>query len=411
MKRGFLMAGILFSAPHRVMFGLGALQSLFSILFWSVDLGGRHAGLYGAIAWSLPPVWLHGALMLYGLFPAFIFGFLMTALPKWVSAPALSRQQFLPAFGFMAGGWALFWLGLWWAPAAGSGMLLATLGWAWGVCGLWRAVTWPQPSGLAVDRSHAWAILGALVLGALGQLAYGAGLLLGKTMAVRSGIELGLWGCLLPMFFIVSHRMLPFFTGAVLKGYRVYRPMAPLWWVLACFLAHALFSLAGWKAALWLPDGVAALVVFHFSWKWQLQRSFAVPMLAMLHGATLWLGLGLALYAAQSLALLLGYHFASLAPLHAITIGYFASMVLGMVTRVTLGHSGRPISAGDQTTWPLFWLFQSVPLLRIAAEFYPLPGVANLQWLATLLWLLVFALWVRRHGWMYLRPRPDGQAG
>ena len=43
-------------------------------------------------------------------------------------------------------------------------------------------------------------------------------------------------------------------------------------------------------------------------------------------------------------------------------------MLLGMVTRVTLGHSGRPINAGDQTTWPLFWLFQSVPLLRIAGE-------------------------------------------
>jgi len=250
-----------------------------------------------------------------------------------------------------------------------------------------------------------------LSLGLIALVCYALGLLLPSAALVRAGIELGLWGCLLPVFFIVSHRMLPFFTGAVLKNYVMYRPMPLLWLILACFLAHGLLSLAGWSGALWLPDAVAAAVVFHFSWKWQLRRAFAAPMVAMLHGATLWLGLGLALYAVQSLVVATGGHFGGLAPLHALSIGYCASMLLGMVTRVTLGHSGRNIAMGDETTWPLFWLFQSVPLLRMAGEFLVLPGVANLSWLAALAWLLVFALWVRRHAWMYLQPRPDGQPG
>ena len=117
-----------FSAPHRVMFALGALQSLLAVLFWAADLGGRYAGLYGAPAWALPGIWLHGALMLFGLFPPFIFGFLMTALPKWVSAPALTRGQYLPAFALLAGGWLLFWGGLLAAPLAVSGLVVASPG-------------------------------------------------------------------------------------------------------------------------------------------------------------------------------------------------------------------------------------------------------------------------------------------
>lgn len=402
---------VFFSAPHRVMFALGAVQALLAMVFWAADLGARYAGLYPAPAWPLPSPWLHAGLMLYGLFPPFIFGFLMTALPKWVSAPALARGQYLPAFLLLAGGWLLFWLGLWAPLPVAAGLLLAAAGWLWGGIALGRAVFHPQPRGFAPDRSHATALLLGLGLGLLGLLCLAWGLTTAQAEAVQAAILLGLWGCLLPVFFIVSHRMLPFFTAAVLKGYVIYRPMALLWLVLAAFLLHALLALAGLGAWLWLPDGVAAVVVLHFSWKWQFRRSLAVPMLAMIHGATLWLGLGLVLYALQSLLLLLGHGFAGLAPLHAIAIGYFGSMLLGMVTRVTLGHSGRPINAGDQTTWPLFWAFQSVPLLRISGEFVALPGPCNLQWLASLAWLVVFVLWLRRHGGMYLRPRPDGQPG
>ena len=42
-----------------------------------------------------------------------------------------------------------------------------------------------------------------------------------------------------------------------------------------------------------------------------------------------------------------------LAPLHTFAIGFFASMVLGMASRVTLGHSGRPLVL-DNFTWLLF---------------------------------------------------------
>jgi uncharacterized protein involved in response to NO len=92
-------------------------------------------------------------------------------------------------------------------------------------------------------------------------------------------------------------------------------------------------------------------------------------------------------------------------PLHALGIGFFASIVIGMATRVALGHSGRPIGE-DRWAWPLFLALQGVIVLRLAAEF-----VGELSVAAALGWLIVFGLWARVHFPMYFQPRPDGQPG
>ena len=86
-----------------------------------------------------------------------------------------------------------------------------------------------------------------------------------------------------------------------------------------------------------LPLAASAV---YLSFTWGLLRSFRVRLLAVLHIAFAWLGLSMLMYGAQSLVfftsggelLIFG-----LAPLHALAIGYFASMVLGMASRVTLG--------------------------------------------------------------------------
>ncbi|MBP9654057.1 MAG: NnrS family protein, partial [Rhodocyclaceae bacterium] len=98
------------------------------------------------------------------------------------------------------------------------------------------------------------------------------------------------------------------------------------------------------------------------------------------------------------------------APLHALTLGFFASAVIGMVTRVTLGHSGRPLNA-DRAVWLIFWGMQGVAVLRVAAEFVHLAGAANPYWLAALGWLAAFGAWYVRFAPIYLKPRPDGQPG
>lgn len=400
------MSAVFFSAPHRVMFFGGALQSLFAVVFWAVDLGARYAGLYPAPAWGYPAAWLHALLMVYGLFSFFIFGFLMTALPKWVGGSSLARGRYLPPFLLLSGGWAAFYAALWMPALLVFTLLPVAAGWAWGLWSLVRAAR----RGSNHDKRHAWAVLCALGAGLPGLLAFAVGLWAENADWIRFATECGVWGVLLPVFFIVSHRMLPFFSSTVIPRYTMYRSMPLLWGMLACFALHALGAGFGLRAWLWPVDALAAAGALFLSWKWQLHRSFAVPLLAMHHVATLWLGVGLALHAGQGGLGALGIAWGGLAPLHALGIGYFASMLLGMATRVTLGHSGRT-PASDRLTWALFWALQCVVLLRLAGDFLAWNGAANLFWLAALGWLAVFGAWCRMHLPIYLKPRPDGAPG
>jgi uncharacterized protein involved in response to NO len=117
----------------------------------------------------------------------------------------------------------------------------------------------------------------------------------------------------------------------------------------------------------------------------------------------------MALYCLQSLWFAFGGDFIlGRAPAHALFIGFFGSLLVAMVTRVTQGHSGRPLQLG-RLAGVAFTLMQLVALVRIAAELSADPSAW--QAVAGLGWLLAFAPWVLRSAWIYLTPRQDGQPG
>ena len=103
---------MLSSEAHRFTFFFGALQSVAAMAWWLPDVGARYLGLYTAPAWTVPPMWAHAWLLLYGLFPFFMFGFLMTAGPNWLGAGKMPRGGFVPAGLAMAAGLALVYAGL-----------------------------------------------------------------------------------------------------------------------------------------------------------------------------------------------------------------------------------------------------------------------------------------------------------
>ena len=100
------------AAPHRVMFLAGASQGVLALLWWLADLLGRYSGAYAPLVWPVPSPWAHGFLMIYGFFPFFIFGFLMTTYPSWMNGRKVPQRHYVPAFALLAGGVALFYLGL-----------------------------------------------------------------------------------------------------------------------------------------------------------------------------------------------------------------------------------------------------------------------------------------------------------
>ncbi|MBZ0091100.1 MAG: NnrS family protein [Sulfuricellaceae bacterium] len=396
------------AAPHRVMFFAGGLQGILALAWWLADLGGRYGGFYPPIAWTLPPIWGHAFLMLYGFFPFFIFGFLMTAAPNWVNGGKVEARFYVPAFFGMAGGIALFYAGLALAkPLAELGVALYLAGFLIGWYALLKIVALsPHP-----DKRHALTVIAVVFVGWLGAAAYLAWLLGGSYAMLRFAVFGGLWFFLLPTFVSVSHRMIPFFSSVVLPAYTMRRPYWALFALLGGMLAHGLLELNGGQAWLWLADAPMALVALYLSLAWRIAQSFQIRLLAVLHLGFFWLFLALALYSAQSLLVFVsGRPVLGMAPLHALTIGYFASMVLGMVSRVTLGHSGRPLVA-DTPTWLLFLAFQATALLRILAD-TPLvfsPGAFYL--LAAAVWLACFSFWGLKYLPAYLRPRVDGKEG
>ncbi|WP_303786417.1 NnrS family protein [Azovibrio restrictus] len=390
---------VFFAAPHRVFFAGGLGQALLALLFWGIELTGRQAGWM--LPWPVPATWLHAGMMLYGIFPWFILGFLMTALPKWMAHPPLKRSEYLPSFLLMAVGTVACWLGLGWPGLLMPATLAVALGLLLAVAVLLR-VTFRGQGG----RVHALLVLATLALGALGLGLHG--LALGRMEAALQGVAviLGIWCFLLPLFYIVLHRMLPFFTAAVLPGFEAWRPHGVLYLMLLCLAGHGVLQLLGLPT--WPVDLGAAGLAWYCLVRWGFLQALRVPMLAMLHGGWLWACLGLSLYALQSLLAAAGVAWGGLAPLHVLGLGCFASILLGMGTRVTRGHSGRPI-VGDRWGWRCFLILQPAVLLRLLGEFQPLGGNVNL--LAVLVAGAAFLVWGLVHGPMYFRPRPDGMEG
>ena len=143
-------------------------------------------------------------------------------------------------------------------------------------------------------------------------------------------------------------------------------------------------------------------------WRWW-PRGPKPGLLGVLFVGLAWLPAAFALYTIQSLLYAsTGVFLLGRAPAHALFVGFFGSVLIAMVTRVTQGHSGRPL-AMPKVAWFAFGAIQLVTLARVFAEVLPDGGAW--QAVAALGWLLAFAPWVARIGRIYLAPRADGKAG
>src|SRR5690606_38274607 len=131
-------------------------------------------------------------------------------------------------------------------------------------------------------------------------------------------------------------------------------PWRPLWLLAAMWpllLAHLVLELFHAYAWLWLVDLPLLALTLLMNWKlWP--RGRMPGLLAALFIGLAWLPLTFALYAGQSLGYAAtGVYYLGRAPAHALFVGFFGSVLVAMVTRVTHGHSGRQLVMSKTAWW------------------------------------------------------------
>ena len=393
------------SAPHRMLFFAGAAAVIVSMLWWACFLAAAYFG-YAFPTAPVPPGGAHAVFTQYGMLPLFMFGFLLTVFPRWTNQPALPQRVYVPVFAGVFGGYLLCHLGLLgMKPLLIVGVAAMLGGWMVALAALGGVLLRNGASD-----SHALSCFIALVVGVIGLAAFGAFVLGAPWQWAFAAVKVGTFGLLLPIYFTVCHRMVPFFSASVVQT--EYRPFKPAWslpllWAL--LLIHLGLDLTHHTRWLWLADAPLTLFFLGHWFAWQPWKCMKPGLLAVLHIALAWLPIAFALYAAQSWMLFSdGTFLLGRAPVHALTVGFFGSMLVAMVTRVTQGHSGRLLEMGA-VAWLTFGLLQAVSVVRIYAEFTD--DAPRWLLIAAVGWLVAFLPWVLRALWIYITPRADGKPG
>jgi uncharacterized protein involved in response to NO len=382
--------------PFFLAAGLYAALSLFAwlaIWFGFADWYGPWAG----------PRW-HAHEMIFGFALAGVAGFMLTAIPGWTGTSA----------------------------RRGVPLAMLVLLWLAGRAAMWASAAVPAPLVAALDL----AFLPGLALAV-------AGPLIGKARAARSPRNLVflvfiavLWtadlfmqldplgvtanagaigerlgrDCLLLMIGLVGGRIIPAFTRNTLKAEG--QEAAP-----RSFLALDAVALGG-LALMLLADvafgegaisgvlaAIAALANGCRLAFWQPLRTRAQPMLWVLHLGYAWLVAGLALKAASDL----GGWVPDMAAMHALAVGAIGTMLVAVMSRAGLGHTGRRIVASPATV-AAYVLISVAAVLRVLATFL-LDLYGPLVAASGLLWCLAFALFAAVYLPVLVSPRADGRPG
>jgi uncharacterized protein involved in response to NO len=378
-----------FRGGFRPFFFAGATWALIALCLWICSLLGEITlpTAMEALAW-------HRHEMLFGFVGAIIGGFLLTAVPNWTGRLPIA-------------GWPLAGLFSLWA-AARLAVLFS------GAVSLWVAglldVGFFVVLGLLAAREVLEAnnrnipVVGMILLfGVADALDYLA------NINVLPWPDLG-WQLAIALVVIlislIGGRIIPSFTRnwLVKRGIKAGLPTQPGKFDLVVIGATAvgmLFWLAG------PPELISGLVVMAAGalqlvrWaRWRGWRTFADPLVLILHVGYLWIPVGLVL-----LGLSLAGYVPRSAAIHSLTAGAMATMILAVMTRASLGHTARELKASPLTV-VVYVLVTAGALLRVAASLTLINynmgiDIAGLAWgSAFLLFLVAYApvLWRPRLG-------------
>jgi uncharacterized protein involved in response to NO len=351
---------------------------------------------HGQADFLYPPREWHVHEMLFGFIPAMIAGFLLTAMPNWTDRMPLRGTPLLALFLLWLAGRLLMmspWLGAA-ASAVIDGAFLVVLAFY-----VWREIImagcWDRlPIGVLVSFF------------ACANSAFHLSALRGSPTDLPERLGLAVMTVMLT---VIGGRLTPTFTIEYLEQRNesklpaVCTPFdgAVILSVLVSAVMWVVQPDSPWAGGTLIAAGLASLVRLL---RWHGWKTVGEPLVLILNVGYGWVGLYLVALGAALLGI--GFHPAN--AVHLLTSGAMGTMTLAVMTRASLGHTGRPRHA-DRLTVAMYLLVTAAALLRIFAPNAETPTVMThaVLGLSAIGWSGAYLLFAFHYGPYLVHPSLD----
>lgn len=380
----------LFALGFRPFFLLAAISGPILITLWILQLTGKItiSGYYSAAGW-------HAHEMLFGYTVAVIAGFLLTAAGNWTGIKMINGKRLvLLSLVFILGRFAPFMAELpYWLIASLDIMFIPLVALILAVPIL-KVKQWSNFVFIPILLTMAAANL-AVHLSALGVLD------ISVVVGSRAMVLL-----VVLLIVVMGGRVIPFFTergvnGVVTKKWSWIEYLSPLS-VILVVISDAIYSdsaITGYLAMF------AAVIHFVRVAGWYSNKIWQVPLVWILQIAYAWFVIGFIIK-----GLMIFNINESIFSYHAFTVGGIGIMTLGMMARVSIGHTGRDMVLNN---WMVlsFILINIAAIVRVIMPIFMSDHYLQLMQLAGWLWVLAFVIFAIVYIPMLIRARIDGREG
>ena len=387
-KRRLAAAHPFLRGGFRPFFFAAAAWGVIALALWLCVLAGELAipSRFDGAAW-------HRHEMLFGFVGAAVSGFVLTAVPNWTGRLPIAGPPLLMLFGL----WAVGRVAVLFSDMIG-GIPAAILD-----AGFYFVLGLLAAREVAASNNRNMPVVGVVLLFGVADAvdhAEAAGLLGGAGFGWRGAVAL-----IVLLISLIGGRIMPSFTRnwMVKQGMGQNLPTQPqsldllviagTLIALVLWLAFPANSLTGFSLII-----AAALQALRLS-RWGGWRTAADPMVLILHIAYAWLPIGLFLLGLA----VAGSDIPTSAGIHALTAGAMTTMILAVMTRATLGHTGRELKASRMTVG-LYACVTFGALLRVIASL----GVGDVMLLIDIsgaLWIAALILFLAAYGPILWTPR------
>jgi uncharacterized protein involved in response to NO len=378
----------------RPFFLLGSLFAVISVALW--------AWLYRTGSplpmRELSSVTWHAHEMIFGYGSAVIAGFLLTAVRNWTSVQTLHGKPLLIL--------ALLWLEARIMPFIGHPDALAAMAVLDLLFSVWLCWEIFKP----IYRVRQWQHMGIwakVLFLLLGQCFFYLGLFGVLEHGVQWGLYTGLY-IIVSLILLMGRRVIPFFIEkgvddpVELKNHlwvdRSSLVLMLLFWIFAVFVENK------------LPLAITAFAMFAIHlvrlWGWHTAGLWQKPLLWILYLAFAWLVAGFLLTALGAMGWL-----SPMLGVHALAYGGIGLLTIGMMARVSLGHTGRNVFDPPKALLPIFALLLLGAVTRVVLPMLFPSHYVNLLLASQLLWIAAFIPFAFIYAPMLIKPRIDGSYG